>query len=798
MKSMSKIKSIKVSAVRGLRDFQLDLDRKSLLLFGENGSGKSSLVDALEFFFRGAIAHLEGTQGLSLNRHAPHVELGADKLEVELVFASNSTTPITRSLDGQSEVPANLGPFFTETRRTNFLRRAQLLDFIYADPANRFRVLSGLIGLEELDGIELAFMRTRDRLEAEQNAAVDELNRVRRRLGALVGEPEADPSLALERLNGVAEDLSLTPVESTEGIADAITLFRQATKQADQEVLARLSALKTAAEAVDVSGLADRLVAYSTSADGWRDRQADVGRLAEASFLEQGERLLSGNEWVACPLCEQPFDQQAVSVRTSQRRAELQQLSIEFSEFRTSAQTLAAALRSLGQRASAVEVRLWDDVDPDAELRKELASHSEALTSAATQIDASTRFEDECDAGAVLEITKNLNSLASRAAERVQEKFNELNQTERDREVWDLTVKLEQLRAGSRDFTNQNRAVETTSVQHQRAAGLFEAFSTSKKAAVQTVYETIEADVNSFYEQLHPGEPHHDFKLGLVEGRRASTTLSTRTFGGEAADPRAYASEGHLDSLGLCIFLAFVKHFGDSSRFMVLDDVIMSIDSGHRSRVAELLLNEFHQWQLILTTHDDIWFNEFVDHERAHGKLAAFINLRIQRWTLEDGPLMQAFVPRWERIGERLDAGDKTAAANDGRSYLEWVLKELCGCTEALVAFNATGRYAAGDLFQPARSRLVDLLPEKAEEIKDLFQEVEASAGPGNLLSHDNANSLAMSIAEVRRFCEAVHELQQWFSCDGCGRSPVYVQGARVLMCQNARCADQMRWDTAK
>jgi recombinational DNA repair ATPase RecF len=41
---------------------RLDLDNKSILIFGENGDGKSSLADAIEWFYFNGIKHLSGEE----------------------------------------------------------------------------------------------------------------------------------------------------------------------------------------------------------------------------------------------------------------------------------------------------------------------------------------------------------------------------------------------------------------------------------------------------------------------------------------------------------------------------------------------------------------------------------------------------------------------------------------------------------------------------------------------------------------------------------------------------------------
>ena len=49
----------------------------------------------------------------------------------------------------------------------------------------------------------------------------------------------------------------------------------------------------------------------------------------------------------------------------------------------------------------------------------------------------------------------------------------------------------------------------------------------------------------------------------------------------------AYHSEGHQDGMGLCLYLALMKHIsGKGFTLAVLDDVLMSVDSGHRREFA--------------------------------------------------------------------------------------------------------------------------------------------------------------------------------------------------------------------
>src|SRR2546429_1193686 len=69
--------------------------------------------------------------------------------------------------------------------------------------------------------------------------------------------------------------------------------------------------------------------------------------------------------------------------------------------------------------------------------------------------------------------------------------------------------------------------------------------------------------------------------------------------------PGAYHSEGHQDSMGVCRYLALMKRlFEGRFTLALLDDVVMSVDSGHRYQFCKLLKTHFPHTQFIITTHD--------------------------------------------------------------------------------------------------------------------------------------------------------------------------------------------------
>jgi hypothetical protein len=315
-------------------------------------------------------------------------------------------------------------------------------------------------------------------------------------------------------------------------------------------------------------------------------------------------------------------------------------------------------------------------------------------------------------------------------------------------------------------------------------------FSSTKKAKVQTTYDALESDIQRYFSKLHPNEGPRSLKLRVSASKRASTKLLIDSLGKSAQDPRALESEGHLDSLGICIFLAFVKKFNTDCPLVVLDDVVTTIDAGHRQRLAEVLIEEYEDKQLIVTTHDEIWFEQFRGIERAYKVEGSFKNLELVGWDLDSGPRIRGYKPRWESIEDKVKDADKFGAGNEGRRYLEWILENLCEEMEVPVTFNKSARYEVRDFLPPVRKRMSELLEKsgQAKKFDSAFEELEKTLAFVNLLSHNNVFVSELSLEEIRSFLLTIKNLQSVFSCPECQSFLSYSRELNIIRCPNGKC----------
>lgn len=159
--------------------------------------------------------------------------------------------------------------------------------------------------------------------------------------------------------------------------------------------------------------------------------------------------------------------------------------------------------------------------------------------------------------------------------------------------------------------------------------------------------------------------------------------------------------------MGLCLYLALMNHLlGKNFTFAVLDDVLMSVDAGHRRQVCILLMEMFPNTQFIFTTHDEIWLR----HMKSEGLIKGRSFAHFRNWTVDLGPTEWDDRDVWSEIDEYLAKNDVRAAAALLRHYLEYFAKEACGRLRAKVEFRGDAQFMLGDLLPNATSSLGDLL----------------------------------------------------------------------------------------
>ena len=255
------------------------------------------------------------------------------------------------------------------------------------------------------------------------------------------------------------------------------------------------------------------------------------------------------------------------------------------------------------------------------------------------------------------------------------------------------------------------------------AERVFDECEKKQKEDLAELLTRISRRVAQIYSALHPGE---DLDAVSVEPWTAKgIELAIEFYGSRQRPPHGVLSESHLNSLAIALFLAMAESFNEQIGFLLLDDVINSFDVEHRGRLAQLLADGFSEWQLIVLTHDQQFF------EHLSRRAPSWRRLEFTSWSYASGPR----TTQYETAGmlhharERLESGDVHGAATKARRALEELLQEVCEALWAPLPFRrgqANDKREIGELFKGVRRTLKERAKPLLESIEPLFKNLEA------------------------------------------------------------------------
>ncbi|AUB59804.1 hypothetical protein BK009_03395 [Methanobacterium subterraneum] len=788
-----KIKSIKIDAFRGIpQNLELDLQGKSLLLLGENGTGKSSIIDAIEFFFTGKISHLKSKGTLSLNEYGPNTK-NPDKASVGIEFKSGAHFT-SRTFSSNPSFPKNFNENIELAKNGKFiLRRSQILNLINTTPAQRYAFISEIIGANELEKTSTAMDQAKKYLDDEVRKIENNIKKNNDDIKNIL--QVQDSNNILPTINDWLGKEYLNNINSLEKLEDCINHLKTITKSSDKELIGALDNISVTIN--EILLIVKDVTQEFYDAETYKERINQSHAQSDLSLIKLLKNSLEiiNKDTANCPLCENKVNSNELLEKVNKRLESLESLQEINDNMNNSLKRIKGNIQLINRDLANLLSKI-DYFDELKEFKDELEQQIISLNVFQERINANSFLREDVSGHDFellhIQLEKNLNNIIIGS----DGLSDSIKPSERDKRLNVLIKLFSDLDENLKKQEENRRELKVAKNHAKISEIMYEEFSAIKKRKIQEVYDTVKENVERYYAILHPDEPYENFNLDvdLNPKKKGSTDLRMTIFGEENQDPRAISSEGHLDSLGLCIFLAlFEKSHGDFP-LLVLDDVVTTMDSRHRENVCQLLFQEFSDRQFIITTHDAIWYDQLKAAQRVHNLGNNFKNCNIIKWDNENGPEIRPYKVRWDKITEIIANGDKQCAGNEGRRYLEWLLMDLCNRTQAKIPAKYYGKYEVNDLLKPAKSRLLELIKDEEynQKLESSFDKLDQTIMMGNLLSHENLMAGNVSIDEVERFCRSINHIHELTLCSNCKAPLGYYQNLKILRCSNKKCSDPL------
>lgn len=766
--------------------------KRNMAVFAPNGNGKSSLIDAIEFVFS-KDGTLEKLGQRAVNNQAGPIALAhnlADEAKiVPLVRIASVLGKVVSSGERQASGSKRTIPAIAEALGSNLvvspiIRGHALRAFVEEHKLEkRYEDVAGWLQLGPLVEVQrnLRALRMQVKAAAEDQRAVTRIDSdlSKETAQAVITWDDAD---ILFYVNTVV----MAPLDAKQAFAaldQADRAYPEVVSRAKAEEnkigLAGLRQMRVVATALSLKRIDDEGETVLTGVI--HDFNVAVDALGKAKGTEADERSKAGGAmfsalWEAaqplfvegapalegCPVCTTPIAATAAGSANAIR----DHISTHLDELALYA-AAKAALVEAEKGANNMRTRLVAALtgligllgDGHADLKAELVIYQTGVAGwpageapdAASILDALVKLVADLNQDIKDIEKKQGNHTYIKAKSKIDRLFDL-----RDERTLALRTS-EELTALSDGLTTQASTV---------------AASIRKK--VQSLLDTLQNPMNAIYKAIQ-GDGAKPIRLELPgddeTNQQRLHLLIDFADNRSGVQPGGYLSDSQLHSVALALRMAAIKQFNSGAPILALDDIVTSYDADHRRTIAALIATMFNDCQIIVTTHDERFFNYLKDQLEA--KTWQFT--RIIGLDTSYGPRFADHKVSDEMIEARWIAGQ--SAANEMRQAEEEWLLGICrdfGVSVRIRPLEKAYSYERSELASALASLLnsAKLEPALVPGVNNRFLTSLSKGEIENFGSHfQNAPYGDGSTGDEKARWEEFKAFRSQFGCKKCSRT---------------------------
>lgn len=627
-KELTKLASLTVGPFRGFSKQEVfDLSHEIVLIYGPNGTGKSSFCEALEFGLLGSVEEADTKRFREPRDYLKNAHTGQFvPPEITAIFSDGSPATVV------ADESAFRFCFIEKNRIDNFARIAAHL------PARQTTLISTLFGLESFNDFVRGFSSELDERHIDLSGRkAAELANKQKSLESdkrtILDSQKSLDQLTLEEkeiANQFQRDMAFGDFVLSLGTTDKPGEI-QSLETELQEPLPTLSGLKLS----DLYQARDNVLKAIDELANQEKRLAENSEGISYKQLYQAILALNTDQEKVCPACKTPLEQtmenpfEAAQSGLS-KLAHLSALEYQRDEQKADQHRALRAIHDLVKRACD---KLGNEIKPNP-LHDFLVTDEALLSPAWWQSLVQPDDKGECPWNELERQSKELESLDKEVLSLQEGRRQKITRLKELRQFSEQVIQLQTRRRTLDEAIN--KAKLTIAEFDEKNKTLFEDVEHEKKIVEQnkiiaTAYLHFVRRLNRYMEAL-PGklvadlgqlvvqlynafnraDAHNDLlgnlKLPASAGDRIQISFNS--------DPNKYfdalhvLSEGHIRCVGLAILLA--KNLKENCPFLIFDDPINAIDEDHREGIRRTLFEDdyFKDKQIILACHGEEFFKD--------------------------------------------------------------------------------------------------------------------------------------------------------------------------------------------
>jgi DNA sulfur modification protein DndD len=623
---ISQLKSISIGPFRGFaREEVFDLESRLVLIYGPNGTGKSSFCEALEHSLLGNVIEAESKRFRDQDEYLKNA------------YVNKFSPPKITAKDDQGneiEVTSNEALYrfcFVEKNRIdNFSRIAAQV------PAKQTELISTLFGLEsftefvrnftaEIDEkyIDLIGKKATELVKKRQELSGAE-KQIETNTAELLAISTEEQQLAIKYQQGLTFSQMVFELDGSEEIPGVI-------RQLETELLQPNSAKNNLTTAA-LEELSNNISNNITQLEGKQQELTAASQQLSFKQLYEAISQVQQSSPEECPACKTPLNQVTVNPYThaGEELQNLQQLALTQLTAQKLEQNVKQLLLNLSQiintclRAHSKNnplqpYQLDDSTQPNLAWWNSLFHNSSGGPSPLQHLVSQVKqLEDEDKKIAQVEQMRTAKQVK---LDQLRDFSRQITILQTRRQM--ASTAVTSAKQSIQDFDTENlqliadvEAEKSLILENQAIVSAYASFVIKLNAycnnlpaqLVTDLGETIVSLYNAFNRNDSPSELLANVKLPLVQNQRLEIAFKTEP--SKFYDALHILSEGHIRCLGLAILLS--KNLKEKVPLLIFDDPVNAIDDDHRESIRKTIFEDqyFATKQVLLTCHGEEFFKD--------------------------------------------------------------------------------------------------------------------------------------------------------------------------------------------
>lgn len=774
---MLRINKIEIENFRGVRS-KINLDFKkggnftSVLIYGRNGTGKSSILDCWDWLLNSKIDYL-AKEGVS-ERDYPHKLSNGNDVYINIDFTHDQINNIKCEFNpSKVTTPIRTGKF-EEFRKysiyPNYLRYADLQEFVYKSKGEKYKYIAKFFGLERFTKNQSDIQASLTRISSQLSQFSLQISESKNIISTLVGKADFEQTDLVHYFNKIAEKYNLNSISNLKNHEQIITELSKLVH--DNPTTRELALFQTFQAKINSfypfpTILKDCILLESLFAD-LKQNESDITNLVLLDLYNVTNQTLQkiDNKNI-CPVCDNTF-LGSLGDHVLQKHNLLAGIRTKREKYITQRDLLIKKIESIQQKIFSIQSGNGEIVSTlFLNVFNELNAIQQELPETLRILRQELR-DTETINFSILPSTLKIEGIVSQELtykEFVSKRIQELSADEKSKDLANDYRNITKLVDAYSRYLRCEKKITYLSNITSHLQTLFSLLTEFIQQSIQNTFDVIQTDLIECYNFIEDSNPFlKNPKITLVTGKDKAIELEIDFVNEKITPAYKFMSESQINSFGFAIFLSATKHFNLNFKFILLDDIVNSFDAFKRPKVAQLIAKKFNDFQILFLTHDQVFFDTMQKH------FPSWNRYKFASWDYNTGPRCFFSKNYNEEIQNLLDHDEANTAGQKLGRYLEMTFGILNENLQTPLRYKLENTYTLSEFYEPLVKRFKDKLKlsGKTSKVSVLINEFDQGTIFRNYCAHWKDESSPFTSIEIQNIFNKWLEIENEIYCESC------------------------------